>query len=262
MAFGHLVEVDGRGVATVTLNRPEVHNAFNAELIGGLLATFDSLGARADVRCVVLRGAGKSFCAGADLGFMRQAARFSREQNIDDSIALGRMLKTLHDMPQPSLALIHGNCFAGGTGLVAACDVAVALKDSVFSLSEVRLGLVPAMISPYLDVAMGARNCRRLFLTAERFDGVQARDMGLVHEVVDGEPELNAARDRFVGAFLAGAPGAIRESKRLIDAVTNRPVDEAQLRLAAGFIADARVSAEGQEGLAAFFEKRKPGWAQ
>ncbi len=262
MTFGHLVDVDGRGVATVTLNRPEVHNAFNAELIAGLDATFAALGQRADVRCVVLRGAGKSFSAGADLGWMKQAAAFTREQNINDGIALGRMLKALQVLPQPSLALVHGNCFAGGTGLAAACDVAVALKNAVFSLSEVRLGLVPAMISPYLEAAMGARNCRRLFLTAERFDGVQARDMGLVHEVAEDEAALDAARDRFVDAFLAGAPGAMRESKRLIDAVTSHQADEALMRTTATFLAEARTSAEGQEGLAAFFEKRKPGWAK
>jgi len=262
MAYGHLVHIDERGVATVTLDRPEVHNAFNAELIAALDATFTSLGAGSGVRCLVLRGAGKSFSAGADLGWMKQAATSTRAQNIADGVALGRMLRALHSVPQPTLALVHGNCFAGGTGLAAACDVAIAVKNAVFSLSEVRLGLVPAMISPYLDAAMGARNCRRLFLTAERFDGSQAQAFGLVHETVEDDAALDVARDRFVGAFLAGAPGAQRESKRLVDAVANRRNDDELMSTTATFLAEARASAEGQEGLAAFFAKRKPGWVE
>jgi methylglutaconyl-CoA hydratase len=260
MSYGHKIEIDGRGVAELTLDRPEMHNAFNDELIAALHDSFGRLDADAQVRCLVIRGAGRSFCAGADLGWMKRAATFTRDENVADGMALGAMLKRLAELSKPTLALVHGNCFAGGAGLVACADVAVAVRSTVFSISEVRLGLVPATISPYLVEAMGARNCRRLFLTAERFSGADAARFGLVHEVVDDVAGLDAQRDRFVGDFLGGAAPAQHRSKRLIDAVTDRVKDDALVRVTAEFLADARTSPEAKEGLTAFFEKRKAAW--
>ena len=245
------------GVATVTLNRPDVHNAFNDGVIRRLDGIFAELGQRSDVRAVVLRGNGKSFSAGGDLAYMKRAGEMSAAENVADSQGLGRMLYRLHTLPQPTLALVHGNAFAGGMGLLAACDIAVARPDCTFSLSEVRLGLIPSVISPYLMAAMGERICRRIFLTAERFDGRQALDWGLVQEVAE---DLDAAGDRYLAAFRAAAPGALHAAKQLIDAVAGQPIGEAVVLDTAQRIADRRASAEAREGLTAFFEKRKPGW--
>lgn len=261
MAYGHRIEINSRGVATVTLDRVEVHNAFNPELIAALTESFRALDADAAVRVVVLRGAGKSFCAGADLGWMKQAATWTYDENVADGMLLARMLKTLRDLSKPTLALIHGNCFAGGTGIAACADVAVAVATAMFSLSEVRLGLVPATISPHLVATLGPRNARRLFLTAERFSGADALRFGLVQEVVADAAELDVVASRFIDWFLAGSTPAIAASKRLVDDITGRDVDEETMLLTARYLADARTSADAKEGLAAFFEKRKPKWA-
>jgi len=253
-----LLETDN-GIATVTLNRPDVHNAFNDGVIRRLDGMFADLGQRAEVRAVVLRGNGKSFSAGGDLAYMKRAGEMSGPENLADSQGLGRMLHRLHTMPQPTLALVHGNAFAGGIGLLSACDIAVARPDCTFSVSEVRLGLIPSVISPYLLAAMGQRVCRRIFLTAERFDGKQALEWGLVQEVAD---DLDTARDRYLAAFRAAAPGALKAAKELIVAVAGKPITEAVIVDTAQRIADRRASVEAREGLTAFLEKRKPGWTQ
>lgn len=257
-----LLETDRRGVATVTLNRPQIHNAFNDEVVQRLLAIWDQLAGQSDIRVVVIRGAGKSFSAGGDLDWMRKSGQATPEQNRASTMNMARMLKRLHDLPQATLALVQGNCMAGGTGLASAADIVVATQGTQFALTEVRLGLTPATISPYVVAAIGARQARRYFLTAERFSAAEACRIGLVHEVVADEAALAERGAEIVATLLQGAPGAIRDSKLLIERVANRPVDQAIMEFTAQNIADRRASAEGQEGLAAFFEKRKPNWAQ
>lgn len=257
-----LFEADSRGVATVTLNRPQIHNAFNDEVVQRLLAIWADVAVRKDIRVVVLKGAGKSFSAGGDLDWMRKSGQASPEQNRASTMAMARMLKQLHDLPQATLALVQGNCMAGGTGLASASDIVIATRATQFALTEVRLGLTPATISPYVVAAIGERQARRYFLTGERFGATEASRIGLVHELVEDEAALAARGEEIVSALLQGAPGAIRDSKILIERVANRPVDEALMEFTAQNIAERRASPEGQEGLAAFFEKRKPNWAQ
>lgn len=257
-----LVDVTPDGIATVTLNRPHLHNAFNGELIEGLADTFDDLGKQDGVRAVVLRGAGKSFSAGGDLAWMKRSVDLTYDENVEETLALAQMLKTLNEMPKPTIALVHGNAFAGGMGLVSACDMAVASEDAVFCLSEVKLGLIAATISPYVIAAIGPREARRYFLTAERFGAREAQRIGLVHEVVADHAALDGARDRLLASLMSGGPAAIAASKELIAGVAGKPVTSDLMLMTARAIADARASDEGQEGLAAFFEKRKPSWAQ
>jgi methylglutaconyl-CoA hydratase len=243
----------------VTLNRPEVHNAFDDRLIADLGRTFERLGADAAIRCVVLAGAGPSFSAGGDLAWMRRMAAFDEAHNIADARALAELFETLNHLPKPSIAMVHGACFAGGVGLVACCDIAIATDDAVFAISEVRLGLVPSALSPYVVAAIGAQAARRYFLTAERFSAAEARRLGLVHET--GTPEACAATlERLLAALATGGPGAQARAKALIFDVAERPVTPAITALTALRIAEARASAEAREGLAAFFEKRKPAW--
>ncbi|MFN4165671.1 MAG: enoyl-CoA hydratase-related protein [Ferrovibrio sp.] len=256
-----LLEIDPRGVATVTLNRPHIHNAFNDDVVQRLGAIWGDLASRKDVRVVVLRGAGKSFSAGGDLDWMRKSGQATPEQNRASTLNMARMLKQLNDLPQAVLALVQGNCMAGGTGLASGADIVVATKAAQFALTEVRLGLTPATISPYVVAAMGARQARRYFLTGERFGAEEACRIGLVHDVVADEGALETRGLELVAALLQGAPGAIRDSKLLIGRVANRSVDDEIMEFTARNIADRRASAEGQEGLAAFFEKRKPSWA-
>lgn len=257
-----LLEIDGRGVATVTLNRPQIHNAFNDDVINTLSRIWDDLAGRTDVRVVVLRGAGKSFSAGGDLDWMRKSGQATPEQNRASTMNMARMLKKLNDLPQATLALVHGNCMAGGTGLASAADIVVATSTAQFGLTEVRLGLTPATISPYVVAAIGPRQARRYFLTAERFGAADACRIGLVHDVVADEAALEARGIELVGLLLQGAPGAIRDSKTLVARVAGQTVDDELMQFTAQNIADRRASAEGQEGLAAFFDKRKPNWAQ
>lgn len=256
-----LLEIDPRGVATVTLNRPHIHNAFNDDVVQRLGAIWADLASRKDVRVVVLRGAGKSFSAGGDLDWMRKSGQATPEQNRASTLNMARMLKNLNDLPQAVLALVQGNCMAGGTGLASGADIVVATRAAQFALTEVRLGLTPATISPYVVAAMGARQARRYFLTGERFGAEEACRIGLVHDVVADEAALEARGAELVTALLQGAPGAIRDSKILVSRVANRSVDDEIMEFTARNIADRRASAEGQEGLAAFFEKRKPNWA-
>jgi len=254
-----LVTTDARGVATVTLNRPAIHNAFDDRLIADLTAALRGLEKDAAVRAVLLTGSGQSFSAGGDLTWMRRMAGYSDAENFADAMALAELLRTLNELAKPTVARVNGAAYAGGLGLVCCCDVAVAATEAVFCISEVRLGLVPATISPYVVAAIGARAARRYFLTAERFSAAEAQRLGLVHEVAP-LAGLDAAADRILGALLDGGTGAQARSKRLIAEVGDRPVTEALMALTARAIADARASAEAREGLAAFFDKRKPGW--
>jgi methylglutaconyl-CoA hydratase len=236
-----------------------VHNAFDDALIARLTEALREVGENPGVRVVVLRGAGKSFSAGADLNWMQRMAGYSRTQNLADAMGLAQLLHTLDTLPRPTIAAVHGAAFGGGVGLVAACDIAVAAGTAAFSLSEVRLGLIPAVISPYVVAAIGARQARRYFLTAERFDAGEARRMGLVHEVT--APEALEARVAAIAAeLLRGGPGALGAAKNLVAAVAGRPVDTALMTDTARRIADIRAGEEACEGVGAFLEKRKPRW--
>ena len=247
------------GVATVTLNRPEVRNAFNDEVIGELSATFVGLGDREEVRCVVLAGNGPAFCAGADLNWMKRMADYTREENLADAEALARMLRIIYACPKPTVARVQGDAYAGGTGLVAVCDIAVSVDTAQYCLSEVRLGLIPATISPYVIRAMGERAAHRYFLTAERFDAAEALRIGFVHEVVPAE-RLDAKVGEIAQALVANGPAAMKACKELVQDVGGRRITAALISRTAEGIADIRVSPEGREGLQSFLQKRKPSW--
>jgi methylglutaconyl-CoA hydratase len=261
MADNVLLELDGRGVATLTLNRPEVHNAFDAALVQRLTELLVELKSRGDVRIVVLTGAGRSFSAGADVKWMRSMARCSEEENFEDALHLADLMALLNAMPVPTVACVNGHAYGGGVGLLACCDIVLASNEARFALSEVRLGLVPAVISPYVVAAIGERNARRLFLSGEAMNAKLARRVGLVHEIAKPN-KLDAALEDQLGMLLKGGPNALRESKELIFTVEGGGIsaDDALRRRTAQIIAQLRVSAEGQEGLAAFLEKRKPAW--
>ena len=253
-------EIDQRGVARLTLARPEVHNAFNETLIAALTASLEALGADPEVRAVVLAAEGKSFSAGADLTWMQRMAGYAREQNLEDARGLARLMATLDRLPKPTLALVQGAAYGGGVGLVACCDIAVAAEPASFCLSEVKLGLIPAVISPYVIGKIGAGAARRYFLTAERFDARRAQALGLVHEVVAAEA-LEAAGESILAALAAGGPDSQAAAKDLIRAVAGRPTDAALVEETAVRIADVRAGEEAREGIAAFLEKRRPTWA-
>jgi methylglutaconyl-CoA hydratase len=247
-------------IAIVTLDRPEVHNAFNEALIAELTATLRALGADAAVRVVVLVGAGPSFCAGADLNWMKRIAGFSRAQNLADARALAAMLAALYELPKPTIARVHGAAFGGGVGLVACCDIAIGAQDATFALSEAKLGLIPATISPYVIEAIGARAARRYFLTAERFTAAEAYRLGLLHDLAQLS-ELDARINELLGFLVTAGPRAQAECKALIRAIAHRPIDGAVIADSAARIASVRASAEAREGVAAFLEKRRAAWA-
>jgi len=253
------VELDGRGVATVTLDRPEVHNAFDDALVAALTAALDALGRDDAVRAVVLAGRGKSFSAGADLGWMRRMAGYSPEENLRDARALGALMRTLDGLPKPTIALVQGAAYGGGVGLVACCDVALASPRAAFCLSEVKLGLVPAVISPYVVAAIGPRAARRYACTAEVFDAAEARRIGLVHEIVEDDA-LRPAADRLASAIVRNGPRAVAAAKKLVADVARAPLDDALVDETAQRIASIRASDEGREGVSAFLEKRTPAW--
>jgi methylglutaconyl-CoA hydratase len=253
-----LTTIEG-DVATVTLNRPERHNAFDDRMISELHSSFESLSSRSEVRVVQLAAAGESFSAGADLDWMRRVASYSEEQNRADAERLARLLHLIATLPKPTLALVQGAAYGGGVGLIAACDIVLAADSARFGLTEVRLGLVPAVISPYVIGAIGARWARRLFLTAERFDAALAQRIGLVHEVVPAE--RLATRGGEIAAMLKeGAPKAQTESKALVAQVAGDFADEFLIGHTSALIARMRAAPEGREGIAAFLEKRKPNW--
>jgi methylglutaconyl-CoA hydratase len=247
------------GIATLWLNRPEIHNAFDDALIEEVTSTLDILANDAGVRVVLLAGKGKSFSAGADLSWMKRMAGYSLSQNEADATALAAMLHRLDSMPKPTIALIQGAAMGGGVGLVAACDMAIAADSAVFALSETKLGLIPAVISPYVIAAIGARAARRYFLTAERFDAPTAEALGLVSAVVAAE-KLMAEGARLATILCQNGPQAVVEAKKLIAAVVGRPIDAGLRADTAKRIARVRASAEGREGVGAFLEKRKPNW--
>lgn len=255
------LETDDRGVATLTLNRPEKHNAFDDALIAELTGKLSQLDGDGGVRIVILTGAGKSFSAGADLNWMRSMAGFSEKQNRDDSLALAELMAVLDGLSKPTIARVNGAVFGGGVGLVACCDIAVGTPYSKMALTEVKLGLVPAVIAPYVVRAIGPRQARRYFQTAEAVSAETAQALGLLHEVVDAEALDNRVED-IVTALLQAGPEALAAAKTLV-AMTDASSAgerEALKRETAALIARLRVSAEGQEGLSAFLEKRKPRW--
>jgi methylglutaconyl-CoA hydratase len=249
------------GIATITLNRPELHNAFNEIVIGELTRLFEKAGEDKFVRAVVLRGEGKSFSAGGDLNWMRRMADYTYQQNVNDAMRLGTLLKTINTLPKPTIALVQGNAFGGGVGLTACCDIAVAEEGAQFCLSEVRIGLIPSIIAPYVMAAMGQRQARRYFLTAERFDAAEAARIGLVHEVC-AKGGLEAAGQKIIDAILQGAPQAQRRGKHVILGIAGRAVDDDMIRFTVEQIAEARASDEGKEGLSAFLNKTEPAWRQ
>jgi len=254
-----LTSIDDRGVATVTLNRPEIHNAFDDHLIGELIKAFDDVGANPDVRVVVLRGEGKSFSAGADLNWMRRMADYSHEDNLKDARIVADLLARIAFCPKPVLARVQGTAMGGGVGLVSACDIAIGSSSAKFALSEVKLGVIPATISPYVIRAIGERQAGRYMITGERFDATEAARIGLLHKVVEPD-QLDDALNDMINEMLKNSPNAMTESKALIAAVVNRPVDDAVKDDTARRIADVRASDEGKEGLSAFLDKRKPTW--
>ena len=246
-------------VARIYLNRPEVRNAFNDHVIAELADAFTRLGRDPGLRAIVLGGHGKAFCAGADLAWMRTMADYDWEGNRADAARLAEMLWAVDDCPLPVVGRVHGDCYAGGMGLAAACDVLVAAEGVHFCLSEARLGLLPATISPYVLRAIGEQAARRYFLTAERFSAAQARAMGFVHELVAPEA-LDAKVDEIVGLLVANGPAAVQACKRLVRDVAGRPITLELRAETARRIADIRASAEGREGVQAFLDKREPGW--
>ena len=247
------------GVATLTLSQPEIRNAFSDVVIAEITAAFAEVGQRDDVRAVVLAAEGPAFCAGANLNWMRAMADYTREENLADAGKLAAMLHTIATCPHPTIARVQGDVYAGGMGLVAACDMAVAVQEAHFCLSEVKIGLIPATIAPYVLRAMGTRAGQRYFLTGERFDAAEARRSGCVHHVVAAD-DLDSAVDGLLKHLLSAGPAAVRACKRLVDDVAGREINAALVARTVECIADIRASAEGKEGVQAFLNKRKPNW--
>jgi methylglutaconyl-CoA hydratase len=247
-------------IGLVTLNRPERHNSFDDTLIAELTEAFRSMEAEDGIRMVVLSGAGKSFSAGADLNWMKRMAGFSMDENRRDAMGLAALMRTIAHLRKPTIARVQGPAYGGGVGLVACCDIAVATHDATFALSEVKLGLIPAVISPYVVAAIGERAARRYFLTGERFTAADAWRLGLVHEITGTEAEMDEMIGAIVDAMLAASPAAQKEAKELVRAVAGRPVSSELLQDTAERIAKVRSSPEGREGVAAFLDKRRASW--
>ncbi|MBA3486634.1 MAG: enoyl-CoA hydratase/isomerase family protein [Lysobacter sp.] len=248
-------------VVRLRLNRAPLHNAFDATLIAALTSALEALAGDVSVRVLVLEGEGASFSAGADLNWMRAMASASESENRDDALALARLMRTLNELPKPTIARVQGAAYGGGVGLVACCDVAIGAQQARFGLTESKLGLLPAVISPYVIAAIGPRQARRWFATAETFDAAQAREMGLLHEVVEAD-DLDAAIQRQINLLLKAGPVASAHAKALVRTVAGLTESSAVDAANAALIAALRVSPEGQEGLSAFLEKRKPNWAE
>ena len=246
-------------IGHVTLNRPDLRNAFNEQSIAELALAFDELGRNELVRAIVLGANGPAFCAGADLNWMKKMAGYSDSENRADAMRLADMLRTIYTCPKPVVAKVQGDCYAGGMGLVAACDVVVSVDTANFCLSEVKLGLIPATISPYVIKAMGEQAARRYFLTAERFDAREAHRIGFAHEIVPAA-DLDTKVAGIVQALANNSPNAVREAKKLVREIAGEPVTEALLEDTANRIAGIRASLEGREGVASFLEKRRPSW--
>ncbi len=257
-----LTNIAANGIATVTLNRPEVHNAFDDDLIAALDETLRALEANTSARLVELRSTGKSFSAGADLNWMRRVAQYSHEENAADATRLATLLHRLHTLTKPTIAVVQGSAFGGGVGLISCCDIAIALSSAKFSFSEVKLGLIPATISPFVINAIGARNARRLFLTGEIFTPETALELGLIHHVATDEAKLDDAANQMANTLVAYGRETMSNIKSLVDAVAGRPIDKNTLRYTAQAIATQRGTPEGREGISAFLQKRKPVWPQ
>jgi methylglutaconyl-CoA hydratase len=254
-----ITEVDN-AVGILTLNKAERHNAFDEVLIAEITAGLRELAADPRVRAVVLSSTGKSFCAGADLNWMKRAAGYSQEENLRDAHKLAELMRTLNELPKPTIARVQGPAYGGGVGLIAACDIAVATYDALFALTEVKLGILPAVISPYVLAAIGERHARRYMLTAERLSAAEAYRIGLLHEIVPGEEQLDEAIGEILDSLLKNGPQAQAQCKGLIRAVSGQPIDETTIEETAQRITSVRSSPEGKEGLTAFLEKRKPNW--
>lgn len=248
-------------IATVWLNRPEIHNAFNQEMIGEIIKAFEYLANEDNTRIIVLRGRGKSFCAGADLNWMRDVAKFSYEQNYEESFQLSKCFYTIYTCPKPTIAIVHGAAIGGANGLLAACDFAYCTNDTVFSLSEVKIGIVPACISPYIIKRTGEFVARELMLTGKRFKGAKAETCKLVNKTM-GEADIESYLNSTIDLLRTSGPKAMAHCKDLIDKVVNKLSLEEALAYTAKIIADIRASDEGQEGMDAFLNKRKPNWVQ
>lgn len=245
-------------IARVILNRPEVHNAFNDVMINELSAVFDNIEKNLDIRVVILTGKGKSFCAGADLNWMRSVKDYSYEDNLKESLELADMLYKIYASPKPTIARVNGTAIGGGTGLVAVCDIAIAAERAKFSFSEVKLGLIPACISPYVIKKCGEGKCREFFLTGERLTADKACTAGLINAVVELEG-IDTFIDELVSKLVSSGPEAIKSCKELLRKVSEMSIEEAK-KYTAEVIAQLRISEEGQEGMVAFLEKRKPQW--
>jgi methylglutaconyl-CoA hydratase len=254
-----LTKIDEKNIATITLNRPLIHNAVDDQLIFELMNVLRDLEQKPQVRALLLTANGPSFCAGADLQWMRRMSTASQDENLRDAEQLAGMLRRLNILPKPTVAVVQGSAYGGGVGLVAACDIAIASEGATFSLSEVKLGLIPSVISPYVIAAMGARAARRYFLTGERFSAAEALRTGLVHEVVPGD-HLTRTADRIIAALLEGGPRAHVEAKKLVFDVAGKPIEPPVIDETTKRIAAIRAGNEGKEGVAAFLEKRKPAW--
>ena len=254
-------QIDRDGNATVMLNRPEVHNAFDPEMVEALTSALKKLEADPKVRAVVIVGAGKTFCAGADIAHMKKSATFSPQQNFKAAQQTARMLYTLYKLGKPTIACVRGAVRGGGIGLVAACDIAIASRDATFRLSEVKLGIIPAMIGPYVIAAIGERYAHRYMLSGEEFDVAEAFRIGLVHDIVE-EEALNAAVGRMLAHLYSSGPNALVAIKQLIPVSTHAMIDDAIVDETARRIAEVRATPEAQEGLSAFLEKRKPAWVE
>lgn len=259
MSYTTIETALNRGIALIWLNRPDKRNAIDDRMIGELADAFDAAIDDDDVRTILLAGRGDAFCAGGDLQWMKRAREFTPQQAHEDSARLARLLRTIHDSPKPVVARVHGACFAGGMGLAAACDIAIAGTEASFCLSEVKLGLIPSVISPYVIRAIGEHRARRYFLTAEVFDAAEAYRIGLVHDIAQ-TPELDGTINVVLGQLALGGPKALAEAKRLIRDVAGRAIDDALVDDTSARIARIRASDEGQEGIAAFFERRRPEW--
>jgi len=257
--MSHLQTTYEGAVARITLTQPEVRNAFSDEVIADITAAFTEVGHRAEVRAVVLAAEGPAFCAGANLNWMRRMADYTREENLADAAKLAEMLRVIYECPKPTIARVQGDVVAGGMGLVAACDMAVCVDTAGFCLSEVKLGLIPATISPYVIRAMGARAAHRYFLTAERFGAAEALRIGFVHEVVAAD-QLDAKVGEWLKALTSASPNAVRACKRLVIDVAQQQIDAQLIAATVEGIADIRASAEGKEGVQSFLQKRKPSW--
>jgi methylglutaconyl-CoA hydratase len=250
-------------IARITLTRPELRNAFNDEVIQQLKAAFEAVGQRDDVRAVVLAAEGPAFCAGADLNWMRRMADYTREENVADAGQLAAMLKAIYECPKPTIAAVQGDVFAGGMGLVAACDMAVSVRTATYCLSEVKLGLIPATISPYVIRALGRRAAHRYFLTPARFSADEAHRIGFVHDLVDadeGGEALDAKVSELAQALVSASPAAVKACKRLVQDVAERAIDAALIAATVEGIAESRASEQGREGVQSFLQKRKPAW--